>query len=79
VFGIRLLFVVSGVGGYFSFIPLFVNIGSGLGLLSLATLITDKLMIWLCPGKDFYKKHKYDDVPPPDTDEERIPLNKMSP
>eukprot|EP00698_Gefionella_okellyi_P013295 TRINITY_DN3631_c0_g1_i2.p1 TRINITY_DN3631_c0_g1~~TRINITY_DN3631_c0_g1_i2.p1 ORF type:complete len:387 (+),score=82.45 TRINITY_DN3631_c0_g1_i2:82-1242(+) len=62
VFGFRLLFLVTGYGAKFSVVPVVLNIGSGLGLLTLATVITDKLMIWFWPGKQHYRKAKYDAV-----------------
>jgi len=61
-----MVFIVTGVGRMFSVIPLFLNIGSGLALLSLSTITTGKpfdssqsLHMWLC-------SYKYELTPPPD-------------
>eukprot|EP01094_Clydonella_sp_ATCC50884_P025575 TRINITY_DN6771_c0_g1_i4.p1 TRINITY_DN6771_c0_g1~~TRINITY_DN6771_c0_g1_i4.p1 ORF type:complete len:414 (+),score=100.16 TRINITY_DN6771_c0_g1_i4:54-1244(+) len=45
VYGIRFVFQITGAGYRFSVVPLFVNIGSGLGLLVIATVITDVIAV----------------------------------
>eukprot|EP01102_Stenamoeba_stenopodia_P008018 TRINITY_DN2272_c0_g1_i1.p1 TRINITY_DN2272_c0_g1~~TRINITY_DN2272_c0_g1_i1.p1 ORF type:complete len:405 (+),score=99.99 TRINITY_DN2272_c0_g1_i1:230-1444(+) len=62
VYGIRMVFIVTGVGRKFSVIPLFLNIGSGLALLSLATLTTDYVLIYLLKKKTFYRDIKFKNV-----------------
>ena len=44
LFGVRIIFVVSGTAGRFSIVPLLLALGSGLGLLSVATVIGDLLI-----------------------------------
>jgi hypothetical protein len=47
VYGYRFVALVSGYARKFSIIPLMVNIGSGLGLLSVATVLID-ILVRLC-------------------------------
>jgi hypothetical protein len=46
VYGYRFVALVSGYARKFSIIPLMVNIGSGLGLLSVATVLIDILVLF---------------------------------
>ncbi len=55
VYGLRFAITVTGEAGRFNVLPLLVRLGSGLGLLSLATIITDLFLLNLT-GK---KKHLY--------------------
>lgn len=58
-YGIRFFFNVAGEGRRFSIVPLLVNIGSGMALLAVATIITDLLAMYLFPGHEMYAKAKY--------------------
>lgn len=49
VFGIRILFLISGKGAKFSIIPLILNFASGLALLSVATVVTDIVALQIFP------------------------------
>jgi len=71
VYGIRFLFLVTGQAGKFSLVPLLINIGSGLALLSIASLIADFITLYLLPDRVFYRKMKYESV-----DEESV-YNKI--
>eukprot|EP01116_Phalansterium_solitarium_P001440 TRINITY_DN11237_c0_g1_i2.p1 TRINITY_DN11237_c0_g1~~TRINITY_DN11237_c0_g1_i2.p1 ORF type:complete len:425 (-),score=130.85 TRINITY_DN11237_c0_g1_i2:222-1496(-) len=62
VFGIRFIFLVSGQAGKFDFVPLLINIGSGLALLSIATLISDFITLYVLPDRKFYNTVKYDNI-----------------
>lgn len=62
VFGLRFIFVVSGTAGRFSFIPLLVAFGSGLGLLGLATVLADLLVTKIIQHRAFYMAKKYEVV-----------------
>ena len=58
-YGIRFEILTSGVGSKFSIVPLALNIGSGVGLLAMATLICDFVMLYFTPHKEIYNKKKY--------------------
>lgn len=58
-YGIRFEILTSGRGSKFSIVPLALNIGSGLGLLALATLICDFILLYFTSHKDVYNKKKY--------------------
>ena len=57
-YGLRFLIVVEGKAGRFSFLPLLLTLGSGLGLLSLATIIIDIVLLNVMAKKTFYKEIK---------------------
>jgi len=65
VFGIRFFFNVFGQAGRFSFVPLMVAIGSGVGLLSVATLVCDFVLQKFLPDKDRYLAEKFQHIPEP--------------
>ena len=41
------MFVTSGTAGQFSIVPLLLSLGSGLGLLGVATILADFLVIYV--------------------------------
>lgn len=60
-YGIRFDIVVFGKAGKFDIIPTMINIGSGLALLGVATVLCDIIVLY-CMKKRFYyreKKYKY--------------------
>lgn len=59
VYGIRFIILMGGYGRKFNVVPLFMNIGSGIALFSVATLIVDILMCYIAPKHDFYSALKY--------------------
>jgi hypothetical protein len=78
VYGVRFLFLLNGQGGKFDIVPLLgidevyimgnellVNIGSGLALLAIATLISDIITLHILPQRKFYNKVKYETVETP--------------
>jgi len=58
LYGIRFLFLLSGTGRKFDIVPLMVNVGSGFGLLTLATLVSDFLLLYVLPHKKYYQEVK---------------------
>ncbi|XP_070573245.1 P2X purinoceptor 4-like isoform X3 [Ptychodera flava] len=58
-YGILYEVVVTGEAGKFSVIPLFLNIGSGLALLSLATIMCDIVVLYILKKREYYREHKY--------------------
>ncbi|XP_072043604.1 P2X purinoceptor 4-like isoform X2 [Amphiura filiformis] len=64
-YGILFQIIVTGEAGKFDIIPLFLNIGAGLALLSLATIVCDMVVLYVLKKRHYYKNKKYlmvDDV-----------------
>ena len=57
-YGIRLIIIVDGKAGQFNMMPLLLTLGSGLGLLSLATIVTDLILLNLMQNKKLYREIK---------------------
>lgn len=70
VYGLRFIFLLNGQAGKFNIIPLIINIGAGLALLSIATLISDFITLYFLPGKLFYRKVKYELIEEQSKDEQ---------
>lgn len=62
VYGARFIFMVSGVGRTFDLATLMTTVGSGLALLSVATLATDIFVLYLIPKRKLYRGVKYEEV-----------------
>ncbi|CAG5135767.1 unnamed protein product [Candidula unifasciata] len=60
--GIRFLVTVQGQAGQFRIVPLLLNIGSGMALLGIATVLCDFVVLYLLKARAFYKEKKYLDV-----------------
>jgi P2X purinoceptor 4 len=58
-FGIRFIIKVTGTAGKFSIVPLLLNIGSGIGLLAVATVICDIIILYVLKKRKVYKEKKY--------------------
>ncbi|NP_001161641.1 purinergic P2X-like receptor [Saccoglossus kowalevskii] len=58
-YGILYEVIVTGQAGKFSVIPLFLNIGSGLALLGLATVLCDIVVLYVLKKREYYKENKY--------------------
>ncbi|GFO41280.1 P2x purinoceptor [Plakobranchus ocellatus] len=61
-YGIRFLITVQGTAGKFSIVPLLLNIGSGLALLGVSTIICDIVVLYILKGRHFFREKKYLDV-----------------
>ncbi|RNA09624.1 P2X purinoceptor 4 [Brachionus plicatilis] len=57
-YGLRFVINVSGEGGKFNFVPLLINLGAGLGLLSVASIVADFVLLNLTSRKKFYRELK---------------------
>jgi P2X purinoceptor 4 len=57
-YGILFYITASGQAGRFDVVPLFVSIGSGLGLLSVATLIADLVLLNCSTKRKLYFNYK---------------------
>ncbi|CAG5126493.1 unnamed protein product, partial [Candidula unifasciata] len=62
VYGIHFLVEVRGQAGKFGIVPLLLNIGSGLALLGIATILCDIIVLYILKAKTFYRQMKYLDV-----------------
>ncbi|KAK7481559.1 hypothetical protein BaRGS_00027208 [Batillaria attramentaria] len=61
-FGIRFVITLQGQAGKFSIFPLFTNIGAGVALLSIATVVCDVIVLYILKARHFYRDNKYLDV-----------------
>lgn len=61
-YGINFVVNVWGRAGKFSPIPTLLNLGAGLALLSVATLVCDIVVLYLMKNRDFYRRKKYLEV-----------------
>lgn len=66
-YGLRFIIVVTGKAGRFDFIPLFLTIGAGIGLMAIPTLIADFVLLNLTKNRKFYQQlkeydHKDDEI-----------------
>lgn len=58
-YGIRFDVMVFGKAGKFDIIPTMINIGSGLALLGVATVLCDVIVLHILKKKTFYREKKY--------------------
>ena len=58
-FGINFVVNVHGQAGKFSFIPTLLNLGAGLALLSVATIICDVVVLYCHKNREYYHDKKY--------------------
>ncbi|XP_028400560.1 P2X purinoceptor 4-like isoform X1 [Dendronephthya gigantea] len=65
-YGIRFVIMVDAKAGKFDIIPLLRNLGAGLALLSVATVMCDICVLYLLKKKYFYRNKKYQYVDDPD-------------
>lgn len=59
MFGIKFLIEVKGKARKFSLFPLLLNVGSGLALMGLVTIVCDLLVLYCLKSKKIYKEKKY--------------------
>lgn len=64
--GIRIVFQLYGKAGKFSIIPLLLALGSGIGLLSVSTVVCDFMLEYVTEAKDKYTHYKFTAVKEPD-------------
>lgn len=58
-YGIRFIIKVSGEAGKFAIVPLLLNIGSGIGLLAIASVVCDVIILYVLKKRHIYKRKKY--------------------
>ncbi|XP_012586528.1 PREDICTED: P2X purinoceptor 4 [Condylura cristata] len=58
-YGIRLDVIVFGKAGKFNIIPTMINVGSGLALLGVATVLCDIIVLYCMKKKLYYREKKY--------------------
>ncbi|XP_015906759.2 P2X purinoceptor 4 [Parasteatoda tepidariorum] len=61
-YGMKFIVMAQGRGGKFNPVPLLLNVGSGLGLLAVATILCDIVVLYLLKKRDYYKAMKYQSV-----------------
>ncbi|KAL4223867.1 Receptor for ATP that acts as a ligand-gated ion channel [Mactra antiquata] len=61
-YGIKFILTVQGTGGKFNVMPLALNIGSGLAILSVATILCDIIVLYVLKAKNLYRQKKYLEV-----------------
>eukprot|EP01116_Phalansterium_solitarium_P003840 TRINITY_DN1466_c0_g1_i3.p1 TRINITY_DN1466_c0_g1~~TRINITY_DN1466_c0_g1_i3.p1 ORF type:complete len:385 (+),score=127.34 TRINITY_DN1466_c0_g1_i3:73-1227(+) len=62
VYGVRILFLTSAVGMQFDWAALVIQIGSGMGMLMFAALISDLICMWFIPHAPLYRNKKFMNV-----------------
>ncbi|XP_059179557.1 P2X purinoceptor 4-like isoform X2 [Physella acuta] len=60
--GIIFVVTVQGKAGKFSVVPLILNLGSGMALLVVSTIICDFIVLYVLKARKFYREKKYLDV-----------------
>ncbi|CAC5361215.1 P2RX4 [Mytilus coruscus] len=58
-FGIKFILSVTGEAGKFNFEPFLINVGSGIGLLGIATVLCDIAVLYFLKARHLYKDKKY--------------------
>ncbi|XP_052073580.1 P2X purinoceptor 4-like isoform X2 [Mytilus californianus] len=58
-FGIKFILSVTGEAGKFNLEPFLINVGSGIGLLGIATVLCDIVVLYFLKAKSLYKDKKY--------------------
>uniref|UniRef100_A0A4X2K1G2 ATP receptor n=1 Tax=Vombatus ursinus TaxID=29139 RepID=A0A4X2K1G2_VOMUR len=58
-YGIRFDVIIFGKAGKFNIIPTMINIGSGLALLGVATVLCDIIVLYLMKKRFYYREKKY--------------------
>ncbi len=57
-YGLRFIINVTGNAGKFNIVPLLISVGSGIGLLSVATIVVDCFLLNLAKKRNLYKEVK---------------------
>ncbi|KAL7853286.1 hypothetical protein AOLI_G00201300 [Acnodon oligacanthus] len=58
-YGIRFDIMVFGKAGKFNVVPTLLNIGAGLGLMGLVTVVCDWFVLFVMTKRHLYREHKY--------------------
>ncbi|XP_013384595.1 P2X purinoceptor 4 isoform X2 [Lingula anatina] len=61
-YGIRFIITITGKAGKFNIVPMLLNIGAGLGLLTLSTVLSDIVVLYFLKYRSFYREKKYQNV-----------------
>lgn len=58
-YGVRFIVLIKASAGKFNGVPLLLNLGSGLGLLAVATVLCDCFVLYCLKRREFYRDQKY--------------------
>ena len=61
-YGLLFIITVNAKAGAFNVIPTLQNVGSGLALLAVATIVCDIFVLYIHKKRSFFKEHKYEQV-----------------
>lgn len=61
-FGILFIVNVEAKAGKFNVVPTFLNLGSGLALLSISTMLCDLVILYIHKNRKLFNSHKYEQV-----------------
>jgi P2X purinoceptor 4 len=70
-YGVRIMFIIDGEGRRFNIVALLTNLGAGIGLLAVASLVAD-LCLHVVRRREVYLESKFQQVEEPES--ERLPL-----
>jgi P2X purinoceptor 4 len=57
-YGLKFIISVSGKAGKFDFVPLIIRLGAGVGILSVAKLVADLILLTCTSKKELYRGFK---------------------
>jgi len=77
--GIRMIFIQDGLLGKFDFQTTLLTFVSGLGLLTVSTVVVDLMAVYVLPYKQVYRKYKYKDTDPQWHPKHALPFAKLNP
>jgi len=58
-YGIKFIVTLQGKAGKFGFVPFILNVASGLALLTVATIISDIVVLYVLKARTVYRDKKY--------------------
>ncbi|CAF3440095.1 unnamed protein product [Rotaria socialis] len=60
VYGLRFVVAITGKGGQFNIVNLFIAIGSGIGFMVIAGIVCDAILMYIHKSREKYKQGKFD-------------------
>ncbi|CAF3453675.1 unnamed protein product [Rotaria sp. Silwood1] len=59
VYGLRFVIAITGKGGQFNIVNLFIAIGSGIGFMVIAGIVCDAILMYIHKSRDKYRRGKF--------------------